>query len=71
MTNKVACIVVGEFASRVVIDRDDLEKENYDEIVRQFSNALLEKISNGEVLENITSIEEDRFEPYVDGEESY
>lgn len=56
---KVGYLVVAEFCSRVEINPDDLKNENYDELVKQFSEALLEKIRNDEVLENIISIKED------------
>ena len=61
---KVAYLVVGEFCSRVIINPDDLKNHNYDEVVRQFSEELIDKFNNCEVLENIVSIKEDLEVPY-------
>lgn len=64
--DKVAYLVTGEFCSQVIINPEDLKKGNYDDVIEQFSEALIAKINNGEVLENITSIKEDIDMPYED-----
>jgi hypothetical protein len=52
-------LVVGEFCAQVEIDPNDLKNNDFDEVVAQFSEKLRQKINNGEVLDNITSITED------------
>jgi len=59
MANKKQYLVGAEFYSIIQADPDDIKNENYDEIVNKFSEALMEKIRNNEVLDNIVSIEEE------------
>ena len=59
MANKKQYLVGAEFYSIIQADPNDIKNENYDEIVNKFSEALMEKIRNNEVLDNIVSIEEE------------
>ena len=55
-------LVTAEFCAKVDIYPEDLEHENYGDLIKQFVKALESKINNDEILENITNIEEDNYD---------
>lgn len=58
--NKKPYLVTAEFCCSVDINPEDLRNENYDDVVAQFTDGILEKLRNGEVLDNIISIKPDK-----------
>lgn len=68
---KKAFLVVTTFMSRVVVDEDLENEDNYSELVSQTEERILEKIRNGETSENIEEVFLDEDLPYgtLEGED--
>lgn len=68
---KKAFLVVTTFMSRVVVDEDLENEDNYSELVKQTEERILEKIRNGETSENIEDVFLDEDVPYgtLEGED--
>lgn len=68
---KKAFLVVTTFMSRIVVDEDLENEDNYSELVSQTEERILEKIRNGETSENIEEVFLDEDVPYgtLEGED--
>lgn len=68
---KKAFLVVTTFMSRIVVDEDLENEDNYSELVSQTEERILEKIRNGETSENIEDVFLDEDVPYgtLEGED--
>ena len=61
---KKAYLITTELTTRIVLDENELQNEEL--LASLVERKLLDRINNGEVLENITEIVEDTECPYED-----
>ena len=61
---KKAYLITTELTTRIVLDDNELQNEEL--VASLVERKLLDRINNGEVLENITEIVEDTECPYED-----
>ena len=66
--SKKAFLVATTFMTRVVVDEDLENDENYEALVSKVEENLKERIANGETCENIEDVFEDEECPYKEGE---
>ena len=67
---KKAFLVVTTFVTRVVVDEDLENENNYNELVEKTADNIIAKINNGETSESIEAIRNDDEMPYgsIEGE---
>lgn len=53
-------LVTIEFCTIVEADPEDIANDRLDEVLEQVNQSIIDKVNNGEVCDNITSIDEDK-----------
>ena len=61
---KKAYLVISTFVTRVIADENLEDENNWKELVNKSEQAIIEKIQNGEIEENIEDVIEDDECPY-------